>query len=530
MRQRRDVEVGLMRARGRRLGLLALALALPLGAGCKRGAPPAAPAPDAHAAGPPASAALPARPAGMEDPFARMTADSVKALNTGYAALRAHKPDDARAAFASVVAALPDHTAARFQQLRASALAGQLAEAPELWAELLARDFVAYAGKLDKAKDMAALRAAPEWQRLRAVESAARAAYAAGLGRGVFFIARTRAAAPARVGPGGPVELTLNQEVFHYDHGTGRYRRLTDTGGHVFAFEVAPTRKTLAFLVTPTVAPMLNGEAAFRDAKAGSIDLTSLETTGPAPFGPAGLLASQVTVCVTGQGEPVWRVTDGQGETAEYAFDATGAALVRAAAPACVPDSGTAASVDGVRHLGPPDGRARLAPAGDMMEIDGADKPIRLARPVEPTSMSWAPAGKRLAYAGVLDVCAGAAAADGAAAKRKGKSKDRDKDKAARNELFLWDKDKPRPARIAAAVSYFASKWLDDDHLLYEGGVDGAARLMVYDAITNVSTPLKPRSGGGLYGVPTLACPQDAEHDVPADEPQAEAEQGGPSE
>jgi hypothetical protein len=135
-----------------------------------------------------------------------------------------------------------------------------------------------------------------------------------------------------------------------------------------------------------------------------------------------------------------------------------------------------------------------------MLDVDGAPKPIRLARPVDPTTISWAPGGKRMSYAGLLDTCS---------SKRAGTAR-----AGGKNDLFMWDADKKRPARIASAVSRFEAAWMDDGHLLYEGGVGSAARLYVHDAATGTSTPLKVRAGGGLYGYPTIACEEDDDADL----------------
>jgi hypothetical protein len=459
---------------------------------CKRGAPPAAPAPDARVEPAAPKVELPARGAGMDDPFARMTADSVKSLNAAYAALRAKKPDEARAAFAAVVAAHPDHTAARFQELRAAALAGHPADVVPLWGELLTRDFVAYRGRLDQAKDLAPLRASPEWARLRAIEDATRPAYAAGLAHGAFFAARARTTGAPAFDAAGTAKLATTQEAYHYDLATGRYRRLSETGGQVFALYAAPDRKTLALLVVPALARLPNGKVGFRDPRGLLLNLATLEASGPAAFGPAGFTAGQITMCPSATGEALWVVREGE-TTSPFAFDATGSALVRANGQACAPDAGTEAAPDGVRRLRPEDGRAHLSESGDLLEIDGETKPIRLARPVEPASLSWSPGGKRLAYAGLSNPCAS--------------SKKND-----RNELYLWDADKKRPVRIASAVSRFESVWLDDDHLLYEGGLEGAARLLVHDVAAGRAAPLKVRAGAGLAGFPSAACDEDHDH------------------
>jgi len=490
--------------RQRRTAILVGSLALAGAMACKRGAAPPPAAPDAGAAPARVEVRLPARGVGMDDPFARMNAESVKALRAGYAALGAKRYDDARAAFGAVVAALPDHTGARFQQVRAAALAGRTADVAPLWGELLVRDFVAYRGRLDKPKDLGPLRASPEWAGLRAVEEAARAAYAAGLERGAFFLARTRPA-----GAEGELHewsVDPGQEVFHLDLPTGRYRRLTDSGGEVFAMHVAPDRKTLAVLLVTTLGRLPNGKTAFRDAQAELVDLRTLETSGPRAFGPVGSLAAEVTMCPSAAGEPLWVVSDGASPTpAAFAFDATGATLVRAAGAVCVPDAGTEAGPDGVRRLHPEDTRARLSDTGDLLRIEGAPAPLRLAFPVDPASLAWSPGGKRLVYAGLAPPCR---PGGGATAGKQ----------AVRNELFLWEAGRKRPARIATGGSRFESAWLDDDHLLYEvGAADTNARLYLYDVAAARAAPLKARVGAVLYGQPAAACDEDLAHADEAD-------------
>ena len=97
-------------------------------------------------------------PIGMADPFARLSPPVAKAMERGYKALKLKKYDEAAAAFGEVVAGAPDHTASRFQYARALLLSGKLPEARQQLEELLARDFIAYAGRVDKPKEWKPLR------------------------------------------------------------------------------------------------------------------------------------------------------------------------------------------------------------------------------------------------------------------------------------------------------------------------------------------------------------------------------------
>jgi hypothetical protein len=493
-------------------------------AACKKTPPPAAG--DAASTTGAAATSAPPQVVGMEDPFARPNAEAARALNAGYRALRARKYDEARAAFASVVRAAPDHTAARFQEVRAAILGNHFGDVPDLWKELLARDFVAYAGRLARPKEFVALRAAPEWARVQALEGGVRPAYAADLGRGLFFVARTRDPGPPHFGADGEAKLELSQEVYHYDPTSGRYRRLTETGGHVWAIGLSPDRKLLTFLVTPRLTQeAATGKTDFTEPQGGMVDLATLETVGPFKLpGPA----HAVTLGFSANGEPLWRTDSGA-----YTFDATRTALVpiaqadspaqAAADPAGGAPHTTRATPESVSHLGAPLAGAQRSDDGRAVILDGGDKPLRAAREIAPESLAWSPGKKRLVYAGVLDACKVLAAGG----------------KGDKNELFLWDTDKKLAVRVASAISAFATHWLDEDHLVYEGGVGKDGKLHVYEVPTRKDTVLKPRYGAGLYGYPSLACApapsepaEPADIDVageePADAPAGPADPAGP--
>ncbi|MGZ3441962.1 MAG: hypothetical protein ACXVDD_20720, partial [Polyangia bacterium] len=121
--------------------------------------------------------------------------------------------------------------------------------------------------------------------------------------------------------------------------------------------------------------------------------------------------------------------------------------------------------------------------------VDGVDQPVIAARPLAQSSLTWSPTKSRLTYAGKLDACK----------ILKGESKDK-------NELYVYDKQKRTAQRIAAAVSPFETLWLDDDRLVYEGGVGKDGKIHLYTFSTHADEALPTRHGAGLYGVPTLAC------------------------
>jgi hypothetical protein len=497
-----------------RIGAVALLGMLGLGA-CKK-TPPSPPG-DAGT-GQTGHTAAPPPVVGMEDPFARLNSETARTLDAGYRALRARKYDEARAAFASVVRAAPDHTAARYQEVRAAILGGHLGDVPELWKELLVRDVVGYAGRLARPKEFVALRAAPEWARVQELERTLRSAYAADLGRGLFFVARTRDPGPPHFDTSGEAKLELSQEVYHYDPASGRYRRLTETGGRVWAIGLSPDKKLLTFLVTPRLGhEATTGKTTFIEPQGGMVDLSTLESSGPFKLPET---SRTVSLGFSPSGEPLWQTESGNA----YTFDATRTALVQVPPAAKVdaptdtathPPHLTLATPESVSHFGATPSGAKRSDDGRAVIIEGADKPLRAAREIAADSLAWSPGKKRLAYAGVLEACKVLEAGG----------------KGDKNELFLWDTEKKLAVRVANAVSAFATHWLDEDHLVYEGGVGKDGKLHVYEVSTRKDTVLKPRQGAGLYGYPSLACvpapsepsegtePTEIEGEDPADVP-----------
>lgn len=465
--------------------LCALALAAAL-CGCKRNHPAAS----GGGAGTAEKPSVPLLAIGMTDPFAPPRGDAAKLLETGWSALRNKKPQVAVAAMQNVVGDAPDYTAARFGLLRALVQLGRFDDALPQWEQLLARDFVGYAGKLDKQKEFAALRAAPSWPRFVELQSRYRAPYAAGLDKGFFFVARTRGAVEPRFDNGATESpLALRQEVFHYDPDGKRFRRLTDSDGRAFAIDRAPDGKSLLFLVAPRL-HRENGLDSFVDPRVGVIDLTTLETIGP--FTQKGRF-DQVGLGTNKSGQPMFTLVVTSGASAAYTFDTARTGLGRLEGDSVIPAGGeTRAWPSQVAHF---DDKAvpgvKIEDGATQFLVDGVDQPVMAARPIAQSSLGWSPARARLTYAGKLDACK----------LLKGQSKDK-------NELYVYDKQKRTAQRIAAAVSPFETLWLDDDRLVYEGGVGKDGRLHLYTFSSHADEALPTRHGAGIYGVPTLACEQ----------------------
>jgi hypothetical protein len=434
---------------------------------CRRGAPPAPPAP-ASAPSPPATdtkpataavAPTPAFPVGMAmtAAFEPLDAASAKNFRAGEAALRAKKFPAARELFHLVVAAHPDHGAARFQELRAAVLAGDLDHVRDLWRELLARDFVAHATKLDAGAEFASLRASPLGPDLVRIRDEVRTAYAHGLTRGVLFVARG----------GGAKPPLWNQEAYHFDPATGRVRRLTDTGGQVFGILADRAHARLALLLVQALEKNRGDSGwSFRSFKAGVLSLATLENIGPVEVPKRGRAVSAVDMCVSAKGAPIWATT------ASYTFDPGGKRLVPAA-DTCAPGTGVQVTVNrGEKRRSPPPG------VPPEIRGDGGARSV---------AMGWSPGKTRLVFAGDLDPCDASA-------------------RPAENELRVWDAAGKKVAHLAKAFSFFEWDWLDDDHLAYETGPRSNPRIAVRELSTGKDTIVETRAGAGLVAVPTFTC------------------------
>jgi hypothetical protein len=479
--------------------------ALPLIVGCsKKQAAPAA-ADGAVAAVKVGVDAGPPPVVGAADPFARLTGDAAKSLKAGYKAMQAKKYDEARAAFAAVVTAVPDHSPARMQEIRAAALGGHAADVPALWRELLARDFVAYAGRLDKPKELAALRAGPEWARIKALETSIRPAYAADLGKGLFFVARSRDLV-VKTARDGSASIDPGQELYQVDLQSQRYRRLTETEGHLFAISVAPERKAISFLVVTGVAGPASPAPEFADPSVGSIDLATLETTGPIRLGPPGTRAGTVVLGWSSQGDPVWTVRGAAGSEVHYALDATRTAVVTVAVSGAIASHRTTATPASVSTAGEPADRVSLSDDLKSLQIADENRTLRATRALDPETVRWAPGGGRLAYAGALDECKSARHPEN-------------------NELYVWERGKKAAARVATAPSAFRLAWFDDDRLVYQAGTGRQSRIHVLAVATKTDTVLKPRAGAALVGFGGVVCPgaeQEGDEDRLDEDPEGD--------
>jgi hypothetical protein len=438
---------------------------------------------------------------GMLDPFGRLAGDAGKSLDKAWKAAKAKKWDDAQAAFKEVIAASPDYTPARWALVRAQILGGKTADVPEAFEGLISRDYVGYVGKLDKGKELMAIRSAPEWAKIEALKAKYKAAYTDGLDKGIFIVARSRSAADVK--PDAPVDL--KQEAYHYDPETKRFRRLTDTNGQVFALDLTHGRKSLTFLVATKIT---RGKAdAFVDPKVGVIDLSSLDMVGPATM--KGTWES-VTLGETGDGMAAFVGVPAGGAESKMTFDTAKTGLAKLDAELSAGGE-TKASPGQVVHLSTKAlTGVKMTDGANQFTLEGGGSPIVSARPLAASSIEWNPAKNKLTYAGKLDACKALA----------------DAKSTEKNELFVYDTEKKSAQRVASGVSAFESFWLDDDRLVYESGVGKKGELHIYTFSTHADAALPTKHGAGLYGVPTLACEKADEAEAQVDDVPSGADEG----
>ena len=455
-------------------------------AGCKRNGAPATAPGSAAAGGARGDAAAPnpppsPTPAGMKAPFERKTAALAKSFAAGVKAYRAKKYVEAERLFHEVVAARPDDTAARYQELRAAVRADPDADLREPVRALLYRDFVAYDHRLRTSKEFAPLWASPRAGELEAIRAAARAAYADRLAQSAFFVGRNRTAQPVMYDETGKAIIDLYQEAYAFDPGSGLVRRLSDTGGRVAGIKVDRSGKRLALLIVNDVAPTVPPSGmSFSAVAAMTVSLETLEIVGPIAL----LLQDPVTevrLCTTAKGEARWAIG-----AAHYAIDAAKRRAVAVRQDDCAPGTTVAVTPEHGRFVrlaqSPPDAGVIDRP------VDGGSRPTELAAILQSGPIEWSPGRSRLAFTSTFDPCS------------------LEWPSNPMNNLYVWDRATAKTVRLATAFSFFEWEWLDDDHLVYEASGPKDGKIVVHDFRTQTDATLDVPSGAGLCAAPSFDC------------------------
>jgi hypothetical protein len=477
-----------MDARGSRLALTtALAVSVVAQAGCKRSGT-SAPAREAPAAGgAPGGAGAPAppppTPAGMKAPFERRTPAAATSFSAGVKAYRAGEYAEAEQLFHAVVAAHPDDTGARYQELRAAVRANPEADLGDPVRALLHRDFVGYDHRLRTGKDFAPLWSSPRAGELEAIRASARAATTAGLASGVFFVGRNRPGQPVLYDAHAKPVLDLALEAYQFDPGSGLVRRLTDTAGRVAGLRVDRAAKILVLLLANDLVPSeVETGLSFAAISGAVLSLDTLETVGPVAL-PVGANLKNVALCTTAQGEARWLIGERR-----YAIDATKRRAVAVKKDDCTPGT-TEVTPERGWFTRPSD---VPADAGVVdLAVDGGSRPIEMVDLMKSAVVSWSPQRSRLAVTRLMDPCELAPAGW---------------PPSGMNTLNVWHPAAGKTIRLATAFSFFESAWLDDDHLVYEATTPKGGKIVVHDFRTQTDVVLDVPAGAGLSAVPSFDC------------------------
>jgi len=447
------------------------------------------------------TAPAPPPPLGSTNPWEKPSPEQRKAFQDYLKASRAKKWDDARRAIDRAVELAPDSTSARLAQLGTALRSGAFASIPSLLEPLAARSLPDAQRWLatQKRKNLPFAKA-PEMARCDEILDRYRKLWTAGLDKGFLFVARDAGLGEPKFDEHGDAVLGGGQRVWLYDLDGKRYRPLTAGADRAFALQRSTDGKTLTVLLARGL-HRENQVDSFVDPSVLAISLAGFEVTGP--FEMKGRY-DQVVLGTNGSGQPLFTFTVGTGKSETYTIDTARTGLGHLEGGAVLPSGGeTRAWPNQVAHLtGQEVPDVKLTDgANQFMITRGGGEPVTVtaARPIALSTLDWSPGKVKLTYAGKLDAC------------RILKS-----GTAEKNELFVYDLQKRSAQRVSAAVSQFETLWLDDDRLVYEGGVGATGQLHLYAFTAHADATLPTRYGAGLYGVPTLQCEQ-AETDVDED-------------
>ena len=294
---------------------------------------------------------------------------------------------------------------------------------------------------------------------------------------GLFFVAR---GAPGEARwEGGRARLDLHQEAYHYDPAKRQYRRLTETGGRLYAIAVDPKGRFLSYLTAQAIERGATLDR-FVEPGLGAVDLTRLRQH------PEKRLGGPVTIVdlvFSTEGRPLW-ITDGE----MHALGNDGLAAVPL-------DVGRIAAVAGrtfakpgkVVHYGPPQIGTRIAVDGRGVVIDGEGQAAADGE-VELPSIEWSPGRRRLAFAAGFDPC----------------------DTKAASSLHVYTALTKAAAVVARGRSAFDSHWLDDERLAFDGGDGAQGVVRIHDFSGGGEQSLLAGHGAALFGLPIPVCGERA--------------------
>ena len=230
---------------------------------------------------------------------------------------RAGHFSEARAKYALAKELDPDFVGAWLNLACANAREEHFAEATEQAVALIRHAYVPGAREVMEAADLGALQIRPEWlAKLKTALGEAAVEWGKTAQTGFFFVARSQP--PVKLEGQGVLVLGMNQEIFAWLPGSGRYLPITAEDGRVLAFVKSPDGRRIVFLRAGRLVRAPGQPDLLRGLSVRQLDLTSM-ALGPAIDVPGDV--RQMTMWSSGRGGVEMEVAKPEGELDKFRFD-----------------------------------------------------------------------------------------------------------------------------------------------------------------------------------------------------------------
>jgi len=154
---------------------------------------------------------------------------------------------EARAKYRAALAADPDFLDAQLNIACSFSREGRYGDATDEAIKLVRAAYVPWQREVREAADLGILQDQTDYPRLVTASSEAAAAWGEAVGKGIFFVARTKP--PVNVAGEGLLVLRRNQEIFSWNPETGRYFQVTAEDGRVLGFVRSADGRRLAYVL-----------------------------------------------------------------------------------------------------------------------------------------------------------------------------------------------------------------------------------------------------------------------------------------
>jgi hypothetical protein len=230
---------------------------------------------------------------------------------------RAGRFAEARAKYELARQAAPDFLAPWLNLACAYAREDRFAEATEQAVALIRHAYVPGAREVMEAADLGALQIRPPLlAKLRAALAEASTEWGRAAQAGFFFVARTQP--PVKLQGQGVLVLGMNQEIYAWLPGSGRYLPITAEDGRVLAFVRSPDGRRIAFVRAGRLVRTPGQPDLLRGLSVRQLDLPSM-ALGPAVEVPGDV--RQLAMGYSGRGVLEMEVAGPGGALARFRFD-----------------------------------------------------------------------------------------------------------------------------------------------------------------------------------------------------------------